>query len=125
MTTAATLSTRYPHLAATLVDATERSPFAHHGLRVVDDATEAKVGVVLAPSRRWIDGTPTDETVGGTSALGFSDEGTARRAIARAAAYSGRYLILVGAGSMVDGGEDHGEVILVDPRVLAVLDLGA
>ena len=71
---------RYPTLPAALAAAVARSPYASHGLRVTDDPAEARVGNRLGPSRRWIDGAPTDEVLDGTSALGFSDARSARRA---------------------------------------------
>lgn len=120
------ITTRYPHLVANLANALSRSPFAHHGIRRVDDAAEAVVGAVLAPSRRWDDGAPTADLLPGTSALGYRDAATAEKAVRLAGDYSGRYLLLLGANAVADAmGEDHGEVVLKSARVLAVLDLGA
>lgn len=121
-----TLGEKYPHLAQNIADAIERvSPFSHHGIRIIDAAREAVVGTMLRPSRRWVEGRPTRVVLNGTSVLGV-DGGMAaiRRAIARADAYPGRYLILVGSNRLNDDGEDPGEKLLDHPRVLAVLDLG-
>lgn len=120
------LGEKYPHLAQNIADAVERvSPFSHHGLRVIDDRRETVVGTVLPPSRRWVEGAPTREVLNGTSVIGI-DGGIERirRGIARLSSYPGRYLLLVGSHRINDDGEDPGEKLLHDPRVLAVLDMG-
>lgn len=120
------ITTRHPHLVANLASVLDRSPFAHHGIRRVDDAADAVVGAVLAPSRRWDDGAPTADLLPGTSALGYHDAVTAATAVRLAGDYSGRYLLLLGSDAAADAaGEDHREVVLKSARVLAVLDLGA
>lgn len=120
------LGEKYPHLAQNIADAVERvSPFSHHGLRIIDDRRETVVGTVLPPSRRWVEGAPTREVLNGTSVIGI-DGGIERirRGLARLSSYRGRYLILVGAHRINDDGEDPGEKLLHDPRVLAALDMG-
>lgn len=99
------------------------SPYANHGLRIVDDPAEAAVGTVLAPSRCWDDGEPTGDVLDGTSVLVCHDESSAARALRLSRSYVGRYLLLVASdrcGS--DYCADPGEGLLVDPVVVAVID---
>ena len=118
----ADLMRRFPHLPAALEDAKQRSPYPCLGLRRLDDPAEAQKGVRLVPSRRWVDDTPTDELLPGTSVI---DLGDTRRAVELIADYEGRYVLLVGSHRSAGRGEDPGEDLLIMPWVLAVLDTHA
>lgn len=100
--------------------------FSDFGLRVIDG--DASVGDVLAPSRVWIDGEPTDGLLAGASAIHIrratADAIVAALAIVGAtdsatSYYPGRTVLLV-AGEIVEHGYDDGEVILRDARVVGV-----
>lgn len=101
----------------------DESVYANHGLRIVDDAAEAVVGTVLAPSRRWDDGEPTGDVLDGTSVLTCHDEASVARALRLSRTYVGRYLLLVASSRCgSDYCADPGEGLLVDPVVVAVID---
>lgn len=83
------------------------------------DPKSYEPGDSLPPSRRWEDGVPTDETLPGTSALNPRYRGFSRLDLET---YYRGYLYLV-TGEVVGGGEDPGEVIIRDARVVQRLDV--
>lgn len=112
------------HLAASIGD----DAFDNYGIRVEDVDTPAKAGDALPPSRVWVDGEATTEILSGTSVLGVA---SADRAGVDAAlkmmglksgthaGYFGKVIYLIGGGAK-EHGEDPGEVIIRDAKVIAV-----
>ena len=96
------------------------------GLRIVDDADPPEVGSILAESRRWEDGEPTDDVLDGTSAidLGSRDGSDVSRALDHAKAYQGKYALLLGSQSSEEGEDTDRfgrpiERVMRKPEVLA------
>ena len=111
--------------ADTIRAALTESPYQWHGLRVVDAADEAVIGVELAASRVWDEGGPTDETLPGTSAVDLRVG--IGRALRLSGAYEGRYLLVIGSDRNVSDEcdlADDAETVLIDPVVLAVIERG-
>jgi len=111
--------------ADTIRAALAESPYQWHGLRVVDAADEAVIGVELAASRVWDDGGPTDDTLPGTSAVDLRVG--VGRALRLTSVYEGRFLLVIGsdrnANDVCDLADDA-ETVLIDPVVLAVIERG-
>lgn len=107
-----------------IVSAIENSPYEHHGIRVTE--TPHAKGEILAPSRVWDDGSPTDATLNGTSAvqIGGTDRNAVEKAIQQAGIggkpweyYPGSHVQLLGSYAK-EYGYDPGEIIMKDPVVL-------
>lgn len=102
-------------------------PMRYFGLRVIEDEAP-RIGSILAPSRRWVNGDPTNRLLSGTSAsriAGASPEEVAKslRQLGVPEAgpngyYFGRNALLVG-GNEGRRGQDVGEILIRDPRVLS------
>ena len=93
--------------------AIQKSPHSYHGLRV-DTHLRHKEGEAMKESRHWIDGDPTQGTVGGVSTYGLGDDPNHKdihRALVGINNYPGNYLTLVG-GRSYEPGEDEGEHII-------------
>lgn len=93
------------------------------GVRVVDPEYadyNAQIGDVLGPSHVWEDGVPTNEMLSGTSAIGV-DRGYMLSATDNRGYYGNRVLVV--GGDVSEGGNDIGEVIIMDAVVLDVIDL--
>lgn len=96
------------------------------GLRGMDEPAE--IGEVLPPSRVWADNEPTEHLLNGTSAVrvilherGADDPDAAVDAAIRlAAAYPYEHWVVIGS-THYSYGEDEGEVVMVDPVVVAAL----
>ena len=108
---------RLAELAAPAFKAMSRSGYKHVGLRMVDDPAEARVGVTLRPSRHWDHGAITNLILPGTSVIAWGEP-------SEMLAYGGRYLLVVGSDRSAGRGDDRGEKLLVDARVVASFDLG-
>ena len=97
----------------------------HHGLRVMTNhgnGTDVpKVGDVLPNSYRWDDGESTGEELDGTSSIHVYKRSITPDVLARIRAYAanGKHLVLVG-GSDARAGEDQGEAVIPQAKVLAV-----
>lgn len=81
------------------------------------EAVEREVGDYLDNSHVWVDGDRTDETLPGTSCLTPVQDkytGDAYKLV-----FPHRYLV---EGTWAADGEDDGEIILSDCRVIADLD---
>ncbi len=91
-----------------------------YGIRVVEEPVETiEIGSTLPESRVWIDNDPTDETLGGTSAVLVCADRDAvasdlETAISKAtkAGYSGQTILLIGGRDGYTLGEDSREVII-------------
>lgn len=100
---------------------------ANLGIRM-DDAAYA-VGEILPASRVWDDGEPTEDEMGGTSAVEvcrerIPTEADVARALKASRIYIGRYLYVLTADNC-GWGEDAGEIVMRKARVLAVIDTAA
>ena len=84
---------------------------------MVDDPAEARVGVTLRPSRHWEHGAITNLILPGTSVIAWGEP-------SEMLAYGGRYLLVVGSNRSAGWGDDRGEQLLVNARVVASFDLG-
>lgn len=96
----------------------------------VDDRNY-QVGEIMLPSRVWEDGSPTDQTLPGTSGIRvkaggeLADPAEALSLLLRDyGRVCGRYLYLIG-GHYYEWGEDELEVIVKDAEVLAKYDTPA
>jgi hypothetical protein len=85
------------------------------GLRIID-GHRVSVGEELRESSHWIDGKKGDDKLGGTSVLDVTPE-SFDRACRLAGSYLGDQIVLV-VGERVGSGEDDGEGVLVNPRVI-------
>ncbi len=102
--------------------------FDVYGICAIPRGYKVAVGDVLPESYVWEDGTMTDEPLKGTSAVHIADESDSaiKKALRRVGAkkgaysgYSGNKIALV-AGTEGFGGEEIGEVIIPDAKVLAI-----
>lgn len=100
---------------ATISEIMNADEFEVYALRVIDGPAPA-IGATPDASRIWIDGTPTDDYLDGVSAVNIN--GSIDRALRIAADYYGSTVLLV-AGFSYSYGEDDGEVVIRDARVLA------
>lgn len=109
-----------------------KGEYEFYGLRaltIVDDAdvdrAAPELGSVLAPSRVWDDNEMTDEVLPGTCAYllpcDLDDVDDVERHIKHfeGEGYYGKHTVLVG-GFHGQRGEDMGEIIIRDAKVLAV-----
>lgn len=129
------MTTRWePSAIVVLRDIIERysDTYEDFGLRCLtvyrDDVAAPIVGDILPASSVWIDGNPTDDDLGGTSAIQiWSESGndiTLDRAAKMLGDYWGRYVVVIG-GEQGQYGQDDGEIIVRNATVLAVFDRGA
>ena len=103
------------------------SDYDEVGIRVEDVDTPLGVGDDLPPSRVWIDGELTDELLDGTSTYGVNGSGGVGRALKDMGlsrergehGYYGNVIYLV-AGDRASVGEDFGERVIKDAKVIAV-----
>ena len=105
-----------------IMKAVSETDYEYYGIRV-DNGKNYCIGDRTDDSRIWIDGDPTDETVDGTSCVGFrfnAEKNDLESALSIAEKYYGDRIYLIGSNSM-EYGEDAGEYILKDAEVIAVL----
>lgn len=102
--------------------------YEEYGIRVEDLQNPGKAGDDLPPSRVWIDGKPTGETLDGTSVLSLksSDKSEVDRALrtmglkdGSSSGYFGKVIYLVG-GDGGSHGEDPGERIVRGAKIVSV-----
>lgn len=103
--------------------------YSEFGLRVDDLETVGRAGDSLPASRIWIDGEPSSDFLDGTSTFGIAD--SSQSDVSRALrgmgllngssgnGYFGKVIYLVG-GSRASSGEDPGERVIRDAKILAV-----
>jgi len=96
----------------------DNNPNDVYGLRIIDSNDAPKIGDKLRESTVFVDGNPTDQTLGGTSTIGINLE-NAKEAFKNIESYFGDHLALV-KGERVGWGEDIGEEILKNPEVVSV-----
>lgn len=106
-------------MADAIRDHMESDPYATFGLRVIPHGHEVGVGDELPPSKRWEDGEDTGEELDGTSTIGVTKKNVeqAIKTLERAG-YSGSQIVLV-AGESAGYGEDEGERLISDAKVIA------
>lgn len=95
--------------------------YAYYGLRVVEDEPTLAIGSTLPPSRRWVDGDPTDDYLEGTSVIAITPCTGVSAALNLLRPYYGSYLLVVGYEEF-EHGQDSGEAIAKWPVLLAVID---
>jgi hypothetical protein len=97
--------------------------FEYVGLRVTAKGYidySAKPGDVLLPSHRWDDGDPTEDELGGTSAISVSFlQQTKPHPLDGIGGYHGDRVLLIG-GNRHEYGEDRGEIVISNATVIAV-----
>lgn len=92
--------------------------YGYAGIRVQEETYGLSVGdTVTHNSKVWIDGDETDEELDGVCAMNIN----ALDAIH--GAYFGRCVLILGSNS-ADYGEDAGEIIMQDAKVLAIINMG-
>ena len=92
----------------------------HIGVRIVDqdyDDYDAKIGDRLGDSHRWDDNNYTDDMCDGTCAISLS----AILPDVDYMGYSGDRILVIG-GDYAQSGEDSGEIVIRDARVLDVIE---
>lgn len=91
--------------------------YEYYGVRWVDEADKVAVGDIAPVSRVWVDGEPTDDVFDGACAVHVRQSGDLAAILAGGVVYMGRPILL---GSMeMTYGDDNGEIIMRDARVLA------
>lgn len=94
------------------------SEYDYVGFRVVENE-QYNVGDIASPSRVWIDGEPTDELLRGACAI--SHDAT-HLTYDGYEGYIGDTIIVLGSNN-ADGGNDPGEIVMIDAVVLEVIKL--
>ena len=97
-----------------IVDRLEMETGLSYGVRVFDegyDGYNEDAGYDLHNSRVWIDGEETDEWLLGTCAISINCDGK------NVGHYCGDRVALI-SGARVGYGEDEGEIILADARIV-------
>ncbi len=93
------------------------SAYDHIGFRVVNRANEAyKVGdIITKRSRVWVDNEPTNEYLSGTCAV------SSEKLHLTGYGYIGDTILVLGSNN-AEGGNDLGEIVLIEPVVLDIID---
>jgi hypothetical protein len=96
------------------------------GLRVVDSDYRGysyRVGRIVPRSWNWVDGDHTNERLDGTCCISLARiANSVPNAVDDFGGYSGRRIWLLGGG-WSSGGEDPGEIIIRDAKILKIIDL--
>lgn len=106
--------------AAEIKNLVEFGEYEYIGIRV-EDGVEYQIGEMANVSRVWVDNEVTDETLDGTSCIGFRANATEEEieeALEAADIYYGDQVYLI-AGNEMTFGEDDGEYIIKDAIVIA------
>lgn len=90
--------------------------FSRFGIRIQECPFE--LGELDHNSKVWVDGTETDEELDGVSAIDLDAPESADSLVGDG--YYGEYIALVG-GVKYEHGQDLGEVILMDAKVLYII----
>lgn len=91
------------------------------GIRIVDkgyDGYNSKIGEVLPKSHKWKDGEWTDKMINGTSSIAID----AKIKPVTYSGYMGRRILVIGSDKFRKG-EDVGEIVIQNAKVLAIYDL--
>jgi hypothetical protein len=93
------------------------SEYDYIGFRVVNNEVY-RVGDIAKRSRVWVDGEPTDELLSGASAisrdkLSYTCDGYE--------GYLGDTILILGSNN-AEGGNDPGEIVMIDAVVLDIID---
>ena len=92
------------------------SDYDYVGFRVVNKNNELyKVGDVARRSRIWVDNEPTNEYLSGTCAV------SSEKINLTGYGYIGDTILVLGSNN-AEGGNDPGEIVMIDPIVLDVVD---
>jgi len=98
---------------------------ADFGIRILPDDMSASVGDILEPSFRWEDGEITSDQLDGTSVLGIGTGEVSSRdlntAIKQGKQYLGKKIAII-AGERLSYGEDVGEEVFKNAKVIAIFD---
>lgn len=78
-------------------------------------------GASLDPSRRWVDGDPTDEVLAGTSCIAL-DRGV-EHAVSVARKYGDGGRVALVRGTFAGYGEDRDEVLIADAVVVSLVEV--
>ncbi len=93
--------------------------YEYIGVRVQEETYGLSVGdTVEHKSKHWIDGEMTEEYTRGVCAI--SAEYARIRSIGDFGGYPGKTILVLGS-NYAEGGEDIGEIVLVDPVVLDII----
>jgi hypothetical protein len=98
------------------------SEYDYVGFRVVNAANESyKIGDIVRPSRVWVDGEPTDEYLNGACAISIDKLAYAYDGYNEYEGYIGDTILVLGSNN-AEGGNDPGEIVMIDAVVLDVVD---
>jgi hypothetical protein len=92
------------------------SEYDYVGFRVVNAANESyKIGDIVRPSRVWVDNEPTDEYLSGSCAV------NSEKINLTGYGYIGDTILVLGSNN-AEGGNDPGEIVMIEPVVLDIID---
>jgi hypothetical protein len=98
-----------------------RGKYKYIGVRTQDRPFE--LGAVKSQSNKWISGTPTNKSLGGLSVTNVRSKELTAHALdtlkSNQGIYAGYHTALIG-GNTAKRGEDKGELVITDPRVLKI-----
>lgn len=98
----------------------DADPYGEWGLRVIPRGFEVEEGDQLPNSKRWVDGEDTGEELNGVSTIGVKRSSIDQALkVLRAGGYSGEQIALV-VGDRSEAGDDAGEKVIKDGKVVAV-----
>jgi hypothetical protein len=97
------------------------SDYDYIGFRVEMSPISYKIGDIVQPSRVWVDGEPTDEYLNGACAISIDKLSYAYDGYE---GYLGDTILILGSNN-AEGGNDPGEIVMIDPIVLDVVDAAA
>ena len=115
-----------------IIDQTADKYMTVYGVRVITVYGESQsvyaVGDELPPSREWIDNVSSDVFLSGTSALALDYDGievyNIEKTLAKLSTYTagGVQIVLIGGQPSNEDGNDVGEIIIADAKVLHVFN---
>ena len=113
-----------------IIDQTADKYMTVFGVRAItvygDSQPVYAVGDDLPPSREWIDNTSSDVLLGGTSSLAIDYDGidvyNIDKTLSKLAPYAagGAQIVLIGGRPSNEDGNDVGEIIIADAKVLHI-----
>lgn len=112
-----------------IIDQTYMSVFGVRAITVYGGSRSVyAVGDELPASREWIDNVSSDVFLGGTSALALDYDGievyNIEKTLAKLAPYTtcGAQIVLIGGHPSNEDGNDVGEIVIADAKVLHVFN---
>ena len=94
------------------------SEYDYIGFRVEMSPISYKIGDIVRPSRVWVDGEPSDEYLNGACAISIDKLAYAYDGYE---GYIGDTILVLGSNN-AEGGNDPGEIVMIDAVVLDVVD---